>query len=57
MYSEKCPTVHASTRLSQRSSEGRANGFWPISRDVLNADAQIQMNGSRKITRKRMRMA
>src|SRR5215218_8425666 len=42
MYSEKCPTVQASTRFPQRSSVGRANGLRPISWDVLNADDQIQ---------------
>src|SRR5215211_2516300 len=57
MYSEKCPTVHASTRFPQRSSVGRANGLRPISCDVLNADDQIQMKGRRKITRKAIRMA
>src|ERR671917_79339 len=57
MYSRKWPTVHASTRFSQRSSVGRANGLRPISWDVLNADDQIQMKGSRKITRKAIRMA
>ena len=57
MYSRKCPTVHASTRFSQRSSVGRANGLRPISWDVLNADDQIQMKGRRKITRKAIRMA
>src|SRR5918997_2754560 len=57
MYSRKCPTVHASIRFSQRSSVGRANGFRPISCDVLNADDQIQTKGRRKITRKAIRMA
>src|SRR3954463_7128548 len=57
MYSEKCPTVHAWTRFSQRSWDGRANGLRPISRDVLNADDQIQIKGRRKITRKTIRMA
>src|ERR687893_2738501 len=57
MYSRKWPTVHASTRFSQRSSVGRANGLRPISWDVLNADDQIQTKGRRKITRKAIRMA
>src|SRR5215204_1391070 len=57
MYSEKCPTVQASTRFPQRSSVGRANGLRPISWDVLNADDQIQMKGRRKITRKAIKMA
>jgi hypothetical protein len=48
MYSRKWPTVHASTRFSQRSSVGRANGLRPISWDVLNAEDQIQMKGRRK---------
>src|SRR5215217_6045061 len=56
MYSEKCPTVHASTRFPQRSSVGRANGLRPISCDVLNADDQIQIKGSRKMIRKAIRM-
>src|SRR4028119_262378 len=56
MYSEKCPTVQASTRFSQRNSVGRANGLRPISCDVLNADDQIQIKGRRKITRKAIRM-
>ena len=57
MYSEKWPTVHALTRFSQRSSVGRANGSRPISCEVLNADDQIQMKGTRKMTRKAIRMA
>src|SRR5215204_3852213 len=57
MYSEKCPTVQASTRFPQRSSVGRANGLRPISWDVLNADDQIQIKGRRKIKRKAIRMA
>src|SRR5829696_4382863 len=57
MYSEKCPTVQASTRFPQRSSLGRAKGLRPTSCDVLNADDQIQTKGRRKITRKAIRMA
>src|SRR5215212_11541859 len=57
MYSEKCPTVHASTRFSQRSAVGRANGLRPISCDVLNADDQIQIKGKRKMIKKVIRMA
>src|ERR671911_1549277 len=57
MYSEKCPTVHASTRFPQRSSVGRANGLRPISWDVLNADDQIQIKGTRKMIKKAIRMA
>src|SRR5215213_4290567 len=57
MYSEKCPTVHASTRFSQRSSVGRANGLRPISCDVLNAEDQIQIKGRRKMIKKAIRMA
>src|SRR5215204_944070 len=57
MYSEKCPTVQASTRFPQRSSVGRANGLRPISCDVLNADDQIQIKGRRKMIRKAIRIA
>src|SRR6187401_337529 len=57
MYSRKCPTVHASTKFSQRNAVGRANGLRPISWDVLSADDQIQIKGRRKITRKTIRMA
>ena len=57
MYSRKWPTVHASTRFSQRNSVGSANGLRPISWDVLNAEDQIQIKGRRKITRKAIRMA
>src|SRR5215207_6969193 len=57
MYSEKCPTVQASARFSQRSAVGRANGLRPISWDVLNADDQIQIKGRRKMIRKTIRMA
>src|SRR5215213_5483029 len=57
MYSEKCPTVHASTRFPQRSSVGRANGLRPISWEVLNAEDQIQTKGRRKMIREVIKIA